>query len=452
MIPKTIPIPIMSHDRLNPETLKPESYRVTYGSQNEVLLGAAGSSRHGALFTRLVAADESSLLTINVLALVLVTVLGVVLNKTLPADSWPYEFFFKRSFVQWVLLGVFAIGFLHLLWRIPEWLRERNAFKTLVREGEIYGAETLVGRRWLQLKSARAEGGRGSLENFSKTLAEHDEAEVEAAYRLSTDIVQILPLIGFFGTVFGLSHGLYQSFLATGGTSTKDFAKAIAIAFDNTLLGLALTIILFAVQSLLRKREESLLLQLNLQVGVATLSEAEEGVNEGLSSLTEVMRAHNSTLLGHQQELVDLRQTMQDPAAQLTARISQSVADGLAIVLKSAAEQNKSIVADMAAAFSQQLSLVSQELIVSAKDKMREQSAGLPAILNTLQLTVQDMVNTNQKLSDALTAQQLQLHSTIANALDSHADRLKEEIRRPRTFQFMETPGHEGNGLNHPLA
>ncbi len=191
--------------------------------------------------------------------------------------------------------------------------------------------------------------------------------------------------------MFGLSHGLYQSFLATGGTSTKDFAKAIAIAFDNTLLGLALTIILFAVQSLLRKREESLLLQLNLQVGVASQSEADEGVNEGLSSLAEVMRAHNSTLLGHQQELVDLRQTLQDPVAQLATRVSRSVEEGLSTIWRSAAEQNKMIVADMVAAFSQQLSLVSQQLIIST------------------------------------------------------TDRLKEEMRRPRTFQVLESPGPDGN-------
>lgn len=419
------------------EALNSEISPGIHGVSIKVRHGTSGSGRHTALFKRLVAADESSLLTINVLSLLLVTALGLVLNKTLPPDSWPYEFFFKRSFVQWVLLGIFAIGFLHVLWRIPEWLREKNALKVLVRDGETYGAETLVERRWLQIKNAR-EGGRGNMENYSKTLAEHDEAEIDSAYRLSTDIVQILPLIGFFGTVFGLSHGLYQSFLATGGTSTKDFAKAIAIAFDNTLLGLALTIILFAVQSLLRKREESLLLQLNLQVGVASQSEADEGVNEGLSSLAAVMRAHNSTLLGHQQELVDLRQTIQDPVAQLASRVSQSVEEGLSTILKSAAEKNKMLVADMASVFSQQLSLVSHQVIVSIKEKMHEEQS---SALNTLQAAVQDMVHTNQKLSDTLNSQ----HSSISHALNSHADRLKEEIRRPRTFQFSESPSPDGN-------
>ncbi len=81
-------------------------------------------------------------------------------------------------------------------------------------------------------------------------------------YRVPTDVTQLLPLIGFFGTVFGLSLGLYGSFLVQGDPTTRGFASAIAIAFDNTLLGLALTIILFSMTSVVRKADETIGLRL----------------------------------------------------------------------------------------------------------------------------------------------------------------------------------------------
>lgn len=246
--------------------LEEESDRVTGRPQR--ILGSRSP------LTQLVAADESGLPATFAIALVLVAAGSMLLDSTLTKESWTYQFFFKRSFVQWVLLGTFSVGLVHLARRIPEWLREKAALRNFGNGGEIRGAGTLVERRWLQLQMARRVEDRESLQHLSKSLADHDDAEVDAAYRLSTDIIQILPLIGFFGTVFGLSHGLYQSFLQTGGTTTKDFAKAIAVAFDNTLLGLALTILLFAFQSILRKREESLLLRLNLLIGFATQPDA----------------------------------------------------------------------------------------------------------------------------------------------------------------------------------
>lgn len=261
--------------------------------------------------SRLLAADERGLPITVLVAGVLVVSFDYALHIWVSPDSWTHDFFFKRGFVQWVLISAFAVGLVHLGRRLPQWLREKRALGQLYKDSDALTSNTLVGRRWCQVQAARKEPGQKNLGQYAKGLAEHDDAEVDAAYRVSGDIVQILPLMGFFGTVFGLSHGLYRSFLATGGTNTRDFARAIAIAFDNTLLGLALTIILFVIQSLLRKREEAILLQLNLAVNDVVAEAVQEPAKDPLQVALE---AHELAIKGLGIELEKSRKVLEVPS------------------------------------------------------------------------------------------------------------------------------------------
>ena len=295
--------------------------------------------------SRLLAVDDRGLPTTVLVAGGLVAVVGFGLAASVSKNTWTHDFFFKRSFVQWVLLTAFAIGLVHLLRRLPAWLREWRALRDLQDGEKASTSDTLVSRRWQKIEAAKREHGLKTLGQYATNLAEHDEAEVDAAYRLSGDAVQILPLIGFFGTVFGLSHGLYQSFLATGGTTTKDFAKAIAIAFDNTLLGLALTIILFMFQSILRKREEALLLQLNLQVNDVVASAMQEPMKDPLQAAIEDLRStlkdEQKVIKEHAAELEKSRSALESPADGIKELIKGHTTQIIAAVLKEFAEAEK---------------------------------------------------------------------------------------------------------------
>lgn len=66
--------------------------------------------------------DEKGLLTTFILAVVAVVLFEFILKSLVNQSTWIHDFFFKRSFVQWVLLTAFAIGFIHLLRRVPAWL------------------------------------------------------------------------------------------------------------------------------------------------------------------------------------------------------------------------------------------------------------------------------------------------------------------------------------------
>lgn len=415
----------------------------------------ADEPRKPLFFTRLLAADERRLPVTILIALALTGWLAVMLRTFMNRDTWLFDFFFHRSFVQWVLISAFAIGFVHVLRRIPEWLREQRALKLLAEDGVVAGEQTLVERRWMQIDAARREG-RGNMEHLAKTLADHDDAEIDAAYRTSTDIVQMLPLIGFFGTVFGLSNGLYQSFLATGGATTKDFAKAIAVAFDNTLLGLALTIILFSVQSVLRKREEGLLLELNLQAGALTESKPESGPqnDEAMVELTRVLFAHGTILGEHADELRATRELLVAPMQTLADVMKQEIVRGSSALLGELSKQSEASALRLLDAYSQQLETSSAALIKGIGEKLGEQNTSaadqaqarqqeflvkLENSLTSSHAALQGAIASLEAATrESATTRDSHLAGAVSEAMASHLGGLKEEIRRPRVMRFVE--------------
>jgi biopolymer transport protein ExbB/TolQ len=188
-------------------------------------------------------------------------VAGLAVHRLAPDGTWLHEFFFNRRFVQWVLIFVFSVGFLSVILRLPELIRNL-AFAAVDPLGKSSEEALSAPPRWRPVLEARSIKTKTELNLYLNVLKEREAAEVDAGYRIPTDIAQLLPLIGFFGTVFGLSIGLYNTFLIQGDSSTRAFATAIAIAFDNTLRCLALTIILFAFTSAVRKADESVSAQI----------------------------------------------------------------------------------------------------------------------------------------------------------------------------------------------
>ena len=427
-----------------------------------------------------------------------VAALAVLLNFTLPSDLWFHDFLFRRSFVQWVLLTAFTTGIFDLLFRrMPAWLRERRALRS-IQGGGGADADTVVGRRWLELRSAMMGDGAKNPAQLAAQLAEHDEAALEGAYRVSGDIVQILPLIGFFGTVFGLSKGLYGSFLANGadgGATTTAFAKAIAIAFDNTLLGLALTIVLFATQSILRKRDDAILLQTNLLANglvarhdspeVSELKrlamELSRDVKQAVESHTiQVAAAVAERVAGlYQQNVAGLTAEMSHQATALfgmaSEKLSELVTTGNPIwlqiasgntkldeIAKATGELTKTIVALHLE--ESQASKLSDERLIAAVEfnnaQLTQQGASLEQAiqkLDTLAYDARSLATRVDGIDGALHALPIALGqrdsgmiAKIEERLEAHTTDLKSETRRlinrPRRLTVLESlgdPEHE---------
>lgn len=106
---------------------------------------------------------------------------------------------------------------------------------------------------------------------LNQELSRRDIEQIERGHLILNTLRQIIPIIGFLGTVFGLSRGMgsFPKLAASAANMTalksslKDFAGTLGIAFDTTLLALGYTVIVLLVVSLLRRVEESFVIEVD---------------------------------------------------------------------------------------------------------------------------------------------------------------------------------------------
>lgn len=125
----------------------------------------------------------------------------------------------------------------------------------------------LFNRLEMALTKMKNMGSVAELEGVLNAQAENDEDVVDSSYVLLRGLVWSIPVLGFIGTVQGLS-------LAIGGFSDvlavttdldhlrvelQDVTSGLATAFETTLVALVAALIVQLLLTIIRKREEQLL-------------------------------------------------------------------------------------------------------------------------------------------------------------------------------------------------
>lgn len=137
----------------------------------------------------------------------------------------------------------------------------------------IYGSAddprqfVLFNRIMIALSNLRNLGRVSDVDDILRTQAEHDESAMETSYLLVQGFVWSIPVLGFIGTVLGLSLaiGSFGAVLA----STTELAQikeslqgvtgGLAVAFETTLQGLVAALIVQLLYTTLKKSEEEFL-------------------------------------------------------------------------------------------------------------------------------------------------------------------------------------------------
>lgn len=125
----------------------------------------------------------------------------------------------------------------------------------------------LLNRIYVGLSNVRNLGRVADLGEVLRTQAEHDESVMETSFNLIRGLVWAIPILGFIGTVSGLS-------LAIGGfgrvlsqtddpsqliEALKGVTGGLATAFETTLLALIAALLVQMAMTLQKKREEEFL-------------------------------------------------------------------------------------------------------------------------------------------------------------------------------------------------
>ncbi|GAB6167501.1 hypothetical protein JCM19992_35010 [Thermostilla marina] len=113
------------------------------------------------------------------------------------------------------------------------------------------------------LSNLRNLGQVGDVDRILRSAAEQDEDALETSYSLVQGFVWAIPVLGFIGTVLGLSQsiGSFSQVLAQGGdmasltNGLRQVTGGLGTAFDTTLLALVCALVIQLAITVLKKAE-----------------------------------------------------------------------------------------------------------------------------------------------------------------------------------------------------
>jgi hypothetical protein len=125
----------------------------------------------------------------------------------------------------------------------------------------------LFNRIGVALANLRNLGHVGDVDDILRSQASQDETAMETSYSLLQGFVWAIPVLGFIGTVLGLSQaiGEFSGVLGEAGeigqitSALKGVTAGLATAFDTTLVALVAALCIQMLITVLKKNEEEFL-------------------------------------------------------------------------------------------------------------------------------------------------------------------------------------------------
>lgn len=117
------------------------------------------------------------------------------------------------------------------------------------------------------LSNVRNMGRIGDVDDVLRSQAENDEAGCESSYTVLRGLIWAIPVLGFIGTVWGLSQALgsFGAVLAGAGeigqlrSALQNVTGGLSTAFETTLQGLVAAIVIHMWMTMVQRVEEKFL-------------------------------------------------------------------------------------------------------------------------------------------------------------------------------------------------
>ena len=271
--------------------------------------------------------------------------LFLVLRFALPLDGFLYSFLFQAWLIQWLSTYLFFAGLFFWIQRflffraerevfektqLPEFsIRPKDATVMLAKMKQKY-RDTLTVRRYSEILQGLASGE--DLIRLNEELSRRDHGDIERGYWMLDSLRNIIPVIGFLGTVLGLALGMVAFPDIPDPVllrkALKDFAAGLSVGFYTTLLALGYTIVIILLTTFLRQREYALV-DLVDDRARALLGRIRVGAGQSSSGSTDSESAGHSvaTALAHWSEafFADLNRHLAQSSAQHVEAVGKVV-------------------------------------------------------------------------------------------------------------------------------
>ena len=178
------------------------------------------------------------------------------------------------------------------------------------------------------------QSGRGTSKHLADDLRELSARDADSAhdsFALVRIIVWAIPMLGFLGTVIGITQTLGGLDFSDGNAAVDNLKSGLYVAFDTTALGLVLSIVAIFLQFPVERSEQQLLSAIDERVGYLTGlhlpgDEAADNQFKLIANLCDGVRAAVAESLSNQTSL--WRQTI-DEAREYWQSAQETQAEGI---------------------------------------------------------------------------------------------------------------------------
>jgi len=189
-----------------------------------------------------------------------------------PAMSGFYKFFVAGGWLVWLVLIPMSLITISLIiqfflvirrgkllppavaketLQLLEKSHQQQAMDCLRAEGSFLARTLYVGL-------AESKNGRAAMENGMAEMLEQETTDLLRQIEWLNLLGNVAPMVGLFGTVWGMINAFNEIVLAGGQPEPADLAGGISVALVTTWWGLIVAIPALAAYSFLRNRIDSL--------------------------------------------------------------------------------------------------------------------------------------------------------------------------------------------------
>lgn len=271
--------------------------------------------------------------------------------KTTPAETWHSENNIARMANQW------SSSLSHL----PTSLRESLLVERL---SEIVHRQSQRGSSKLLADDLRELSGRDA-------DAAHD------SYGLVRIISWAIPMLGFLGTVIGITQTLGGLDFSNGSAAVDNLKSGLYVAFDTTAVGLVLSVLAIFIQFPIERREQKLLSMIDARVGnlvCSILPNEERDSNDPIDLIatlldgiqTAVAESLSQQTILWRETIVEAQRHWQDTQSNHAEKITKAIQEELTPTISLHAQQSASTIRE----FQRGLDSHAESLALNSKNQI----------------------------------------------------------------------------------
>jgi biopolymer transport protein ExbB/TolQ len=153
------------------------------------------------------------------------------------------------------------------------------------------------------LQYVRQSGTADGLEDELKYLSDTNGARAHADYGLVRTVIWAMPMLGFLGTVIGITLAVGKLLPKSLEDSLPVVISGLSVAFDTTALAIGLTIVVFFAMFLTHRKEDRLLEQVEREVNREMVGRFER-IAAGLSGEVAAVRHMTDAVIQSTEKMV----------------------------------------------------------------------------------------------------------------------------------------------------